>query len=143
MITPAIVLAMSLDVPDAKGTKNYRPMPRELAVEIVALCTRTKIAEKCGALLSVLGFRESGYNFSAVHDGGKGCGAFGLLCTFPHATWKEQVESAWSVILKSVTTCKEPLAMYASGSCERGHKVAREYMSIADAIAKRYSIGGT
>ena len=138
MISIAIVIAMSLEVPDAKGVRNYRPMPKDEAVEIVALCTRTKISEYCAGILATLSFRESGNLFGAVHDGGKGCGAFGLLCTFPHATWREQVESAWAIVVKSAKTCKEPLAMYASGSCDRGQKLAREYLDIAKAIAKKY-----
>jgi len=110
-------------------------MPEDEGKAIVATCVKTSAPAHCAAVLVVLSFRESGNNFATVHDGGLGCGAFGLLCTFPHATWQEQVDSAWSQVLKSTLVCVEPLQMYCSGSCTRGRKIAQEYMGIARRIA--------
>lgn len=134
MLTTAIVLRASLLVPDAAGHLNYKPIPNDGAAAIVSKCSGTTMPEHCASLLLVLGFRESGFNMSASHDGGKGCGAFGALCSFPHSTWAEQVDVAWRLVIKSAEACQEPLALYCSGSCTRGLKVAREYMRLAQDV---------
>jgi len=135
MLTVALILKASLLVPDAAGHLNRVKMPEDEAKAIVTRCTSTSAPSHCAGTLIGLSFRESGNNFAAVHDGGRGCGAFGLLCTFPHSTWQEQVDSAWSQVLKSTLVCVEPLQMYCSGSCTRGRKIAQEYMGIARKIA--------
>lgn len=137
-LTVAIALAMSLEVPDAKGHLNYRKMPADMASAVVYRCSQTKSPAHCASLVATLGFRESGYDFNARHDGNKGCGAFGVLCTYPHATWQEQVDTAWTLLVKSAATCEVPLALYVSGSCGAGHWIAKEYMRIARAIAAKY-----
>lgn len=139
MLTTAIVIGMSLKVPDSKGHLNVRKMPEEEALAVATRCLKTSTPVHCASLLATLSFRESGNNDKASHDGGKGCGAFGALCTYPHATWQEQVDTAWSLVLKSTVTCEEPLALYVSGDCNRGHAIAREYLGIARRIAKDYS----
>jgi hypothetical protein len=138
-LTAVIVAAMSLKVPDSKGHLNYRKIPQDGADAIVAVCNATSAPTHCAAVLVTLGFRESGFDFSAKHDHGQGCGAWGVLCTYPHATWKEQVQSAWGLVVKSAVTCQEPLALYASGSCYSGLRVAREYMHIARKIALEFA----
>lgn len=138
-LTAAIVMAMSLRVPDSKGHLNYRAIPKDGAEAVVSVCTPTSAPTHCAAVLVTLGFRESGFNFAAKHDHDQGCGAWGVLCTYPHATWEEQAKSAWGLVVKSAVTCKEPLAMYASGSCGAGLWVAREYMRIARKIALEFA----
>lgn len=138
-LTTAIVMAMSLHVPDAKGHLNYRAIPKEGAEAIVTVCAKTSVPTHCAAVLTTLAFRESNNNPVADHDNHKGCGAFGALCTYPHATWLEQVETAWKLVLESTIACKEPLAKYASGSCGYGLSIAREYMRIARKIALEFS----
>lgn len=134
-LTAAIVMAMSLRVPDAKGHLNYRAIPKAGAEAVVSVCGKTSAPAHCAAVLVVLGFRESNNNNEARHDHDQGCGAFGALCTYPHATWLEQVDTAWKLVLESTLACKEPLAKYASGSCGYGLSIAKEYMRIARKIA--------
>jgi hypothetical protein len=135
MLTATLVMAMSLRVPDAKGHLNYRAIPKDGADAVVAVCGPTSAPVHCAAVLVTLAFRESGNNPEARHDHDKGCGAWGVLCTYPHATWLDQAKAAWSLVTDSAVKCPEPLAMYASGSCSRGLAVAREYMRCARTIA--------
>lgn len=116
-ITPAFVVSLSLLVQDAAGHVNTKPMPKDGAEAIASVCNATKFPSRCAAILAVLSFRESGNNHLAVHDGGKGCGAYGVLCRYKHDTWLDQVKSAWGLVVYSATMCEEPLALYASGSC--------------------------
>lgn len=143
-LTVAIVTAVSLWVPDGKGHRNYRPIPQEGAQAILNRCLKTTTPLPCATLLDTLAFRESNNNPQAEHDHNKdgtprGCGAFGALCTYPHATWQEQVDTAWTLILKSTETCTEPLALYVSGDCNRGHAIAREYLGIARRLAVQFA----
>ena len=138
-LTAAIVMAMSLKVPDSKGHLNYRAIPKDGADAVVSVCAKTSAPAHCAAVLVTLSFRESNNTMTAKHDHDQGCGAWGALCTYPHETWLEQATSAWSLVLKSTLACKEPLALYASGQCGAGLWVAREYMRIARKIALEFA----
>lgn len=142
MLSEAVILSMSLGVWDSKGNHPIKAMPKDEAVAILATCNATKMPVHCAAVLTVLSFRESNNSQAASHDGGKGCGAFGVLCTYPHATWAEQVQSAWKLVLESTQLCEVALAKYASGSCNQGRALAREYMAMARKLAAPYETTG-
>jgi hypothetical protein len=141
MLTAVLVLKMSLLVKDSRGHHPFRTMPADEAGAIVAECLPTSAPTHCAAVLTELSFRESNNNKDALHDHDqsghpRGCGAFGVLCSYPHATWAEQVHAAWTLIVESTQKCSEPLQWYASGSCTRGRSVARDYIDDARRIER-------
>ena len=131
------IVKASLLVTDAAGHHPIKPISNDGAEAIANVCAPTQAPTHCAALLVVLSFRESGYNPNASHDAGRGCGAFGVLCTRPHATWLEQTKSAWAIVVESATKCKEALALYASGSCTNaaGIAISRARLTEAKRIA--------
>lgn len=134
----AWVLSASLQVKDDAGHKSMRPIANDGAIAIDSVCTSIRGAIPgaplaCASVLLILAFRESNYNALATHDGGRGCGAFGVLCTRPHATWLQQVQSAFAIVQASAAKCSEPLSLYASGSCtnKTGIAISKARMAAA------------
>lgn len=139
MISAAWVLAASVEVTDAKGN-HFTPIPKEGAEAIADVCTRDPLfgnEKTCAETLLVMCARESGYGLLAVGDGGKARGPFQLhvfdLGMAAPKTWAEAVAQYVPVLKKSITRCPldahgnlHPLALVASGRCDRGWKLERE-----------------
>lgn len=140
MITAALVVKMSLLVTDAAGHHPTKGIPNEGAEAIASACTTTGAGAVCAAVLVVQAFRESGYRLAAVGDGGLAHGPFQVHGGAPK-TWAEAVAQFVPLLQKSATTCKEPLAMIASGSCTNaaGIRISRERMALARKIAAEVS----
>jgi hypothetical protein len=71
MLTPEMVLAMSLRVRDAGGIHPLKPIDRDGAVAIAKLCAKEEDSEQqidCAALYLSHGFRESGNQLFARGD---------------------------------------------------------------------------
>src|SRR5262245_26397775 len=96
-----IVLMMSYRVTDAAGYHGVKDPPLPELWEIADNCAFYGEFSNCVETLLVESMRESGHKFEASHDNGRGCGAFGVLCTYAHGTWRDQVRTAWGLVLDS------------------------------------------
>lgn len=145
MFDAAWVLAASLRVQDAEGHSPTKPIAKDGAEAIVGACNKVRLVTgedpryMCASVYLVMAFKESGYRLDAVGDGGKARGPFQIHTSAEKApkTWDEAVKQFTPILQRSATTCEEPLAMLASGSCtnKAGIAISRVRMAEARAIA--------
>lgn len=134
------VLAASVQVEDA-AHHRFKGISPAGAEAIADGCTRAPLfagpdgPRQCAAILLVMAARESAYRLEATGDGGRSHGAWqSQTCTGACLTsWTKQVENILGVYRRSITTCAEPLALAASGSCtnKAGERISRERMRLA------------
>lgn len=137
------ILAASLRVSDAEGHNPQKPIAKEGAQAIEAACSKVRLVTgedprpMCASVYLVMAFRESGYRLDAIGDGGKARGPFQVHTSSPPKTWDEAVRQFTPILQRSATTCEEPLAMLASGSCtnKAGIQISRVRMAEARVIA--------
>lgn len=139
MISAAWVLAASVEVTDAKGI-HFKAISADGAKAIADGCNSTPLfgsERTCAETLLVMTALESGYWFVDIGDGGKARGPFQLhvfeLGMRAPKTWSEAVDQYVPVLKKSITACPldkdgklHPLALVASGRCDRGWAVERQ-----------------
>lgn len=126
-MTPEAILALSLLVTDARGMRPLKPIPKEGAEAIAASCFDWPVythpwisgVEWCVGLLVSHSFRESGWNLSAVGDGGKSHGPFQVQGYGRFATWKDAVR-VFRRLLDRASVCETELEMLAAGHCGAG-----------------------
>jgi hypothetical protein len=138
------ILHASLLVSDAHGHHPTQPIATEGAQAIARACERQpseQAQRKCAAVYLVMAFRESGYRLDAIGDGGRARGPFQVHTARAPKTWSEAVEQYTPILVRSATSCAEPLEMLATGRCgtEVGRRISRERMAEADRIATRAS----
>lgn len=161
----AYAIARSLDVTDVEGHQATKAIARDGAVAIADACEKQPTDEakgKCVDVYLVQAFRESGYQLDAVSKvdcrdhltgrtytvpWGTPCRegdthvSFGPFQTGKKpSTWAEAVAIFTPLLIKSATTCVEPLAMVASGSCtnKKGIEISRARMAEADRIYRAH-----
>lgn len=143
------ILTVSPFVTDAAGHEAARAIAREGAEAIAKRCQDKPTFEgqaRCSAVYLVHSFLESGWNLLAVSltdcrdhltgkvytvPWGQQCRegddhvSFGPFQTGKRPKdWEDAVASFTPLLIKSSTTCKEPLAMVASGSCSNKAGIA-------------------
>jgi hypothetical protein len=136
------ILHISLLVTDVHGYHPMQPIATEGAQAIAHACERQpneQAQRKCAAVYLVMAFRESGYRLDAVGDGGRARGPFQVHTTQAPKTWTEAVEQYTPLLVRSATSCAEPLEMLATGRCgtEIGRRISRERMAEAERIVTR------
>ncbi len=133
------IVTVSPHVTDAAGHEAGRPIPLAGAEAIAAVCEKRPddlSRATCAAVFVVMCFRESGYKLDAVGDGGRAKGPWQVHTSIAPKTWKEAVEQYAPILVRSATTCKEPLAMLASGSCtnKAGIEISKARMAASRAL---------
>lgn len=157
----AWIVSVSTFVTDAAGHPATKPIALDGATAIAKRCVDKPTNEskaRCGAVYLVHSFLESGYNLLAVSrtdcrdhltgriytvPWGEDCApgdehvSFGPFQTGKKPKdWEEAVAIFTPMLVKSATTCAEPLAMVASGSCSNkaGIAISRARMGKAFAL---------
>ncbi len=127
-MTFALCLALVLAV--QTEPTNQRMAPRAIALEI-ARVARTPLE---AAVMAVTSWEESRHVPDAVGDSGRALCAFQLQHA-PSSVLRDLrqcVEVAHARLVASAEACPDaPLALYASGRCDRGTKLSRRRMTQA------------
>ena len=147
MTLAAWILLASLEVTDAAGHRPAKAIAPEGAVAIAGVCNKVRGSEPgssamCASVMIVMCFRESGYNLSAVGDGGKAKGPWQVHSSVAPKTWDEAVKQYLPILQHSAVTCVEPLAMLASGSCTNKAGIAISRARMAEARRVFSVVGG-
>lgn len=133
MVTPAIVLALSLFVTDAGGLYPLKRLPPDAAQAISDECNAHPFQRypwvagdvACAALYVFHSFRESSWDLHAIGDHGMAFGPFQVWGRAPR-TWAEAC-SQFTGLLHRASVCEEPLEMLAAGKCgtKQGQHISR------------------
>jgi hypothetical protein len=128
----AWILMASVAVTDVQGHRPTKGIPQDGAEAISGVCApKGEAVQMCAAVYVVQAFRESGYRLDAIGDGGRSHGPY-QTAQVPHS-WKEAVAQFTPILIKSATTCAEPLALLASGSCTNKAGIAISRARMAEA----------
>lgn len=97
--------------------------------------------QKTCALMVAVGFRESGFRSDAIGDGGRAIGPWQLWSVDRSTDVNGQARIALDRLRESMRVCgpSNLLGLYASGRCDRGHRISVDRLWLAKDTARRAS----